>query len=146
MTDSDSARGEVSTPSDPSPDSLDASPSLTLEDASADAPRRRGVVIGAVVASLLVVGAVGAVGAKLALGGGGKQPAEVLPREAVGYIRVDLDPSAGQKIAAFRLLDKLPDTKLALADKDLTLSERGRHTYCVIHINHRARKRWAPWW
>ena len=63
-----------------------------------------------------------AVGAVAVLGGGGvfayqklaasgAQPDSVIPASAIVYTRVDLDPSAGQKIAAMRLLSKIPAVK-----------------------------------
>ena len=42
---------------------------------------------------------------------GGDQPAAVLPGNAVAYARVDLNPSAGQKVAAMRFLLKFPSVK-----------------------------------
>lgn len=79
--------------------------------------RRTGLVAGAVAAALVVAG--GAFAATRVFGGtGGGQPADVLPGEALGYLRIDLDPSVGQKVAAFRLLDKLPEAKQALTDSD----------------------------
>jgi hypothetical protein len=42
---------------------------------------------------------------------GGKQPAAVLPGNAVAYARVDLNPSAGQKVAAIRFMLKFPSVK-----------------------------------
>ena len=53
----------------------------------------------------------------------GPQPSEVLPSSTIGYASVDLDPSGGQKIEAFRMLDKFPAIKKELngfdADDDL---------------------------
>ncbi|TDD30339.1 DUF3352 domain-containing protein [Kribbella turkmenica] len=42
---------------------------------------------------------------------GGKQPAAVLPGNAIAYARVDLNPSAGQKVAAIRFMLKFPSVK-----------------------------------
>ena len=80
----------------------------------ASAPRRSSKVP--------ILAAVGVVAA-MALGGGafaysklastGSQPDTVIPASAVGFVRVDLDPSAGQKVAAVRFLDKLPAVKRA---------------------------------
>jgi hypothetical protein len=42
------------------------------------------------------------------MSGGGAQPAEAVPGNAIAYLRVDLDPSAGQKVAGVRLLQKFP--------------------------------------
>ena len=38
----------------------------------------------------------------------GAQPAEALPASTIGYASIDLDPSGGQKIEAFRMLNKFP--------------------------------------
>ena len=73
--------------------------------------RKRGklVPIIAALAMVLVVagGGIFAYG-KLA---GGKQPAAVLPGTAVAYARIDLNPSAGQKVAAIRFMMKFPSVK-----------------------------------
>jgi hypothetical protein len=58
----------------------------------------------------MVLGAGGAF-AYSRLNGGGDQPAAVLPGNAIAYARVDLDPSAGQRVAALRFLLKLPSVK-----------------------------------
>ncbi len=60
----------------------------------------------------------GAVFAVQQLSGGGAQPADVLPGDAYGYVRLDIDPSAGQKIAAVRFLDKLPQVRDTLGGDD----------------------------
>jgi hypothetical protein len=52
---------------------------------------------------------------------GGDQPAAVLPGNAVAYARIDLNPSAGQKVAALRFLMKFPSAKDKIgltSDKD----------------------------
>jgi hypothetical protein len=41
----------------------------------------------------------------------GAQPAEALPASTVGYLSLDLDPAGGQKIDAFRTLNKFPAFK-----------------------------------
>jgi hypothetical protein len=41
----------------------------------------------------------------------GTQPAAVLPSTTIGYVSLDLDPSGGQKIDAFRTLNKFPAFK-----------------------------------
>lgn len=43
--------------------------------------------------------------------GGGTQPEDVLPAEALAYAELDLNPSAGQKLAAVRFLRKFLETK-----------------------------------
>ena len=78
--------------------------------------RRTGLVVGGVVAALVLGG--GAVFAAQKLSGGGAQPADVLPSDAYAYLRLDIDPSAGQKIAAVRFLGKLPQVKDTLETGD----------------------------
>lgn len=74
--------------------------------------KRRGrlVPLIAALAVLIVFGAGGAF-AYSRLNGGGDQPAAVLPGNAIAYARVDLDPSAGQRVAALRFLMKFPSVK-----------------------------------
>jgi hypothetical protein len=61
---------------------------------------------GAAAVVLLGGGATVAVGHYL--GGGGQQPEDVLPASAVGVVKVDLDPSLGQKKALYDLSRKFP--------------------------------------
>lgn len=71
---------------------------------------RRVVALG--VAGLMVVGVGGGVAwAAGQLSGGGAQPAEVLPADAVAYVVLDLDPSAGQKLAAAEFFRAFPDLR-----------------------------------
>ena len=86
--------------------------------------RRRGLLAGGIAAAVLVAGS-GAVFAWQALDGGGTQPHEVLPADAIGYVRLDLDPSAGQKIQAFRLLQKFPlfTEATGITDENVDLRE-----------------------
>lgn len=100
--------------------------------------RRRGVTIGVVgvVAAALVVGA--GVFAWAKLSGGGPQPSEAIPSDAVAYMRLDLDPSAEQKLNAVSLLQKWPgfedvtgisddedDLRKVFVDKFLSTDECG---------------------
>jgi hypothetical protein len=74
--------------------------------------KRRGKLIPIIAAlAMVLVVAGGGIFAYGKLGGGGKQPADVLPGTAVGYARVDLNPSAGQKVNAIRFLMKFPSVK-----------------------------------
>ncbi|TXL57719.1 DUF3352 domain-containing protein [Aeromicrobium terrae] len=52
------------------------------------------------------------------LSGGGTQPHDVLPADTIAYARIDLDPSAGQKVAAFRLVKKFPELAKSLGIED----------------------------
>ncbi|TDW75856.1 DUF3352 domain-containing protein [Kribbella pratensis] len=73
--------------------------------------KKRGKVIPIVAALAMVLVVAG--GGIFAYGklAGGKQPADVLPGTAVAYARVDLNPSAGQKVAAIRFMMKFPSVK-----------------------------------
>jgi hypothetical protein len=71
--------------------------------------RRAGLVA---VASIAVVAAVGAGAyAMVQLFGGGSSPASAIPADAIGYVSLDLDPSASQKIEAIKILRKFPALK-----------------------------------
>lgn len=62
------------------------------------------LIVGGVAAAGLITGGAYAV---TMLGGGGDRPADVLPGSAAMYAQVDLDPQAGQKIAAVRFFQGL---------------------------------------
>lgn len=78
---------------------------------------RRGLAVAATLAGVLVVGGTGVAVASY-LSGGGAQPEDVLPLDTLGFVKVDLDPSAGQKVELMSLLQKFPalDTQ---GDRDL---------------------------
>jgi hypothetical protein len=86
----------------------------TVGPAASARGSRRGTVVAAV--SLLVVAVLGggAYAAYAFLDGGGPQPADVLPASTVAVVSVDLDPSAGQKIAAIKTIRKFPALKKSL--------------------------------
>nr|WP_257908767.1 hypothetical protein [Janibacter limosus] len=71
-------------------------------------------------AGLLTVGLLGG-GALFAfskVNGGGPQPESALPGTAVAFAKVDLDPSADQKLDAFRFARKFPGAKDSLNGVD----------------------------
>jgi Protein of unknown function (DUF3352) len=70
---------------------------------------RRAWWIGGGVVALLGIGA--GAWAALSFFQQGAQPAEALPSTTVAYLSVDLDPAGGQKIDAFRTLNKFPAFK-----------------------------------
>jgi Protein of unknown function (DUF3352) len=69
---------------------------------------KRWSVLGAAALGVAAVVALGGWGAYSFLSGGGAQPAAVLPAGTVAYASLDLDPSASQKIEAFKILKKFP--------------------------------------
>ncbi|WP_406318163.1 DUF3352 domain-containing protein [Streptosporangium sp. NBC_01639] len=73
----------------------------------------------AVIAALVValVGGGGAYAVSL-LSGGGTQPHDVLPGSAIGYVRLDLDPAANQKLALFSIARKFTATKDSFRGED----------------------------
>jgi hypothetical protein len=71
--------------------------------------RRRAWWIGGGVVALLGLGA--GAWAALSFFQQGSQPAEALPSSTIAYLSIDLDPSGGQKIDAFRTLNKFPAFK-----------------------------------
>jgi hypothetical protein len=96
-----------------------------LDTGTDQAPRKRrtrNLVVTGVTAGVLALGGVGAY-AFATLSGGGAQPHDVLPASALAYGRVDLDPSAGQKIEILRLLQKFPDLKDTIGDENADLRE-----------------------
>ncbi len=86
-------------------------PSDVLDSAREREPRRRRRVLLATAAAAVTVGVTaGAVYAVGLLSGGGAQPEDVLPAEAVALVKVDLDPAAGQKLAVYELAQQFPDS------------------------------------
>ncbi|MGH3365894.1 MAG: DUF3352 domain-containing protein [Nocardioidaceae bacterium] len=81
-----------------------------LEFGSPSPPKpRRGLVAAIVAGVVLAVGLpLGAFAVLRLLGGGGTQPHDVLPANAVANFRVDLDPAAEEKIDAIRYLRTFP--------------------------------------
>jgi hypothetical protein len=85
---------------------------------TADRGKRTAVLAVVAVAVVAVVGAGG--WAALQLMSGGTSAATAVPSNAVGYVSLDLDPSAGQKIEAIKIMKKFPglDKQLDLGSKD----------------------------
>jgi hypothetical protein len=87
-------------------------PAEPAAESSAGAPRsRRRLVIAAAVVGALALGGGGYAVASY-LSGGGTQPEDVLPADTLGFVKIDLDPAAGQKVALASLLEKFPDVSL----------------------------------
>jgi hypothetical protein len=94
----------------------------TVGPAESSGSSRRGTVVAAVSVLVVALLAGGAYAAYAFLDGSGPQPADVLPASTVAVVSVDLDPSAGQKIAAIKTIRKFPALKKSLGlnpDDDL---------------------------
>ena len=89
---------------------------LPAEPPAARPAWKRPAIVGGAAAAAVLIGA-GAF-AFVHLSGGGPQPHDVLPDTAIAYGRVDLDPSAGQKVATLRLIRKFPDLARELGIKN----------------------------
>ncbi len=89
-------------------------------DPAAQTPSKRGrgrlVVAGGAVAVAVLMG--GGAFAYSMLAGGGSQPADVMPSTMQAYARLDLDPSANQKIALFKLVRKIPEAAKEIGDAE----------------------------
>ncbi|GAA1306006.1 hypothetical protein Psi02_23100 [Planotetraspora silvatica] len=84
----------------------------------APAKRGRGWLLAAISAIVVVILGGGGVWAFSQLSGGGTQPQEVLPGNAIAYVRLDLDPAANQKLALLTIARKFPGIKDSLSDDD----------------------------
>lgn len=82
--------------------------------------RRRGLVVAGSIVGVVALGGAAAVGLTAARGllGGGDQPEQHLPSTAVAMVKLDLNPSAGQKIDAIRFARKFPQGKGLQEDGD----------------------------
>lgn len=84
---------------------------------------RRRTVLGGVAAAAILASGYGAYAVYDRLDGGGPQPHDVMPGSTQLYARLDLDPSASQKIALLKLVRKLPDLAeeigITSADQDV---------------------------
>ncbi len=80
--------------------------------------KRRGILAGAGVAVLAVVG--GGAWAATSFFSTGDQAAQALPADTIGYLSVDLDPDGSQKIAALGVLNKFPafEDKVGVSGSD----------------------------
>lgn len=94
------------------------SSSYTYEPPTQSTSRPALLIALAIVAALVIGG--GAWAATRMLGGGGDQPASALPEETAAYVRLDINPQVGQKIAAVRFFEGLDDDVLeTLRDEDI---------------------------
>ena len=77
--------------------------------------RGRTVALVGGVLAIVVVAAGGAVVFNQ-VSGGGAQPESVMPSTTIAFAKVDLDPSAGQKLDAIRFVRKFPDAEGKVKD------------------------------
>ena len=87
------------------------SATYTYEPPQQGSKSRPALLIALAVVAALVIGG-GAWAVTRALGGGGDQPASALPADTAAYVRLDIDPKVGQKIAAVRFFDGLDEDVL----------------------------------
>jgi hypothetical protein len=92
----------------PAPGPGQAYPAAAPPDVPAAHRSRAGLAVAATLAGALVLGGTGYAVASY-LSGGGSQPEDVLPADTLGFVKLDLDPAAGQKMALGSLLEKFPD-------------------------------------
>ncbi|WP_100500057.1 hypothetical protein [Geodermatophilus chilensis] len=103
---------------------ISASPRTTAPAAAPPEPAhgarraRRGLVLAGAAAGAVVLGGAGYAAASY-LSGGGPQPEEVLPADTLGFVKLDLDPAAGQKAAVASLLQEFPHLRTGGDDGDL---------------------------
>ncbi len=108
---------------EPRPEDGATQPVEYLGDAPAppeQRPRRgRRALVGVTLGALLAAGAAGAFAVAQFLDGG-PQAATAAPADTMAWLQVDLDPSGGQKLAAYRTLKKFPalEEELGLTSQD----------------------------
>lgn len=84
-----------------------------------NAGKKTGLIITLSLVAALVIGG-GAFAVTRVLGGAGDQPSSALPGDSAAYVRMDIDPSVGQKIAAVRFLQDLdPEVTRTLQSEDM---------------------------
>ena len=116
-----------STPESTPPTASEAATSTeTLPAVEPEAKGRntKRLVIGGIAAVVVLALAGGAFAVVKKLDGGGPQPHDVLPASVIAYARVDLDPSASQKIALLKLSRKFPDAANEIGIKSPTQDVR----------------------
>jgi hypothetical protein len=94
-------------------------PGWAMPPAAPVAPtRRRWPWVVSLVSALLVLVLGGAAfAAYQTLNGGGTQPETVLPADTFAFAKLDLDPSASQKIAVARFLHRIPTVGVSFDEK-----------------------------
>lgn len=101
-------------PPPPPPPAPPVEPEVVVERGSGG----KKVVFGGIAAAVILGGGYGAWAAYDKIDGGGAQPHDVMPASTQFYVRADLDPSASQKIALFKLIRKVPDVAKEIGIKN----------------------------
>jgi hypothetical protein len=91
----------------PAPPAVPGEASATEEQPRPAGGRGRTIALVGGVLAIVAVGTGGAVVFNQ-VSGGGAQPESVMPATAIAFAKVDLDPSAGQKLDAIRFVRKFP--------------------------------------
>ncbi len=87
-------------------------------------PRDSRKWIGAAAAVAVIAGlAVGGVTLVNVLGGGGAQPEEVFPANAIVFAKLDLSPSVGQKLAVYQFARKFPTSRVKVTTEESSIKE-----------------------
>ncbi len=96
-----------------------AEPMTFTPDEPSSSGTRMGVLIAIAAVMALIIGG-GAFAITRAMGGGGDRPASAMPAGTVAYLQLDIDPAAGQKIAALKFFSDIDSEEMqALRDGDL---------------------------
>jgi len=95
-----------------------------MGEETALSPRASRKWVGAA-AAVAVVAALAVGGSAMVnlLGGGGAQPEDVFPANAIVFAKLDLDPSAGQKLAVFQLARKFPTSRDKVTSEESSIKE-----------------------
>lgn len=97
-------------PTSGEPEYLGSDPAPPPDEDRAQPAGRRTAVLAATALGVTAALTVGGWGVLQLMSTGGS-PAEAVPATAVGYVSLDLDPSAAQKIEAIQMLQKFPGLK-----------------------------------
>src|SRR3954447_5171371 len=103
-------------PGQPEPEYLGADAPVAVPAKRPGGGARRALVATAAVAVVAAAGAGAYAVAQMM--SGGESPATAVPATAVAYASLDLDPSAAQKIEAFKILRKFPAIKKEIGGTD----------------------------
>jgi len=98
------------------PEPADDAVSDTTAGVAVKSGRKKTLIL--VVAGLIAIFVVGGVFAFSKLSGGGVQPEELLPSDTVGFAKIDLNPSFGQKIEFVRFVSHFSGTFKNFDSKD----------------------------